>query len=153
MSVQFEPWIAKWIIGDRRAMRHPPPPAIRAVAEELYSKEIEALRSRRCPYCGRRFKTRGALAMHLSRTSSRMIVNPSAPRKVLSVYTNHCYMQFQLMVRHIMETWLKIRTSIIRSRYFNGKHVWVITGDTSPYTKYFNQAEAVKQALKKQGVF
>lgn len=92
-----------------------------AIADAVAGKEMNAFRENRCPFCGRKFPNKAALALHLTKTSWR-------PAKVLSygvdypykwdlIPTNPCPFQFVSLVWYVAEAYIRIkRMMTIRPR-------------------------------------
>ena len=136
--MHLEKALAKYIVFGTREV----PRCYELVLNTLYPEEVTAIKDKRCPFCGRRFRTRAALYLHLNRSSSRLAINAGAAfGKVHSVYTNSCYIHFQQMVRAVVELGSKVRTMI---HYGKGKW-YALVGDTHP--KFDSRDEAIKFLL------
>ena len=116
-------------------------------ANILYRDEIAKMRSKVCPFCGRKFKSRGALYAHLNRSSSRLSMNKHVLRgRTHSLYTNECYVLFQQMLEDIVETANIARRYIIKN---NGKYV---VTNVYPHPKFDSKYEAVKYVVMNSGL-
>ena len=134
----LEKAVAKYIVLGTRAI----PRCYEVVLYTLYPEEVAAIRDKRCPFCGRRFRTRQALYLHLNRTSSKLAINTGvAFGRVHSIFTNNCYFHFQQMVRTIAEVGTKVRSMV----HLSGSK-WVVPVG-NPHLRFKTRDEAIKYLL------
>ena len=128
-------WVGleRWVIYGKGAL----PKKLRVVAMLLHGGDIKMIRSGVCPFCGRKFASRSALHLHLTKSKGfrRFDRNPSRNYR--------CVEAFTYMLNEIIEYTRKVR-DIIRSG--NGKYI-VVT-DVSPYPRVKTIEEAVRIALE-----
>ena len=136
--IHLEKAVAKYIVLGTRAI----PRCYEVVLYTLYPEEVAAIRDKRCPFCGRRFRTRQALYLHLNRTSSKLALNTGvAFGRVHSVFTNNCYFHFQQMVRTVAELGTKVKGMI----GYSGRK-WIALVE-NPHPRFRTRDEAIKYLL------
>ena len=134
----FEKAVARHVVHGTRNI----PRCYEVVLYVLYPNEVATIRDKRCPFCGRRFKTRQALYLHLNITSSRLRYNIHVVRgRAHSVFTNSCYFHFQQMVRCVVELGTKVRGMID----YSGRK-WVALVE-NPHPRFRTRDEAIKYLL------
>jgi len=89
---------------------------IYAVVDTLAREEMEKLRNKTCPFCGRRFRTKASLASHLSITGWKTVKIPSYgidyPVRSEVYPTNPCPFLFKELIMHIVNTYKNMRMSM-----------------------------------------
>jgi len=110
----FETALTRWLLRYGRGRRRIPR-SLEALLTVRYGDVVESIRSRRCPFCGREFSRMAALANHLSRASSRLSLKDRGVRKAVSVYTNPCYVMFQMFIAEVIREWSRFRREVMNS--------------------------------------
>jgi len=104
--------VDKFILRPRKLKEYHP---IMDVAMELYGEEITSIRNKTCPYCGKAFRSRHALALHLKNHSTKLVKVRAdenyLPRKWWHdvVWTNGCALRYRMMLKDIVDEYLKRR--------------------------------------------
>ncbi|RLJ04550.1 MAG: hypothetical protein DRP08_01515 [Candidatus Aenigmatarchaeota archaeon] len=134
----LEKAIARYVVFGTRIV----PKCYEVVLYAVYPSEVAAIRDKVCPFCGRKFRTRQALYLHLNRSSSRLVYNTDvAFGRSHSMFTNTCYFHFQQMVRCVVELGTKVRNMI----RFSGSKWVALVGN--PHPRFKTREEAIKYLL------
>ena len=113
------------------------------VADLLYHDELEKIANKECPFCGRKFKNKVALYLHLNRSTSRLDFNRRALfGRAHSIYKSRCYVAFQQMVKDVAETARKVKFILRKDR-----GAWVVYAE-KPHPKFNSKYEAVKYIIE-----
>ncbi len=122
--------LERWLMGFKGATV---PTHIKVIAEELYSPDILKLRNKVCPFCGRKFRKRCALYVHLVRG--------------LRYRKRKCHLAFSYMLDEIIGLAKKASHAVKCSK---GSYI-VVTGP-SPYIRCETKDEAIRTWLRLEGV-
>jgi len=75
-----------------------------------------SIKELRCPYCGRKFTTKGALKNHLMRTATKLaVLGGSGLRHVYSIPTNKCASNFLMEITRVVEIYREFTLEIGRN--------------------------------------
>lgn len=143
--INMEKFLAKFLVKQNKVVP-PQYECLWIVAQTLAPDVIASLSEKRCPYCGRRFKTKSSLYTHLNLTSSRLRFGR---QRSYSVYTNPCYVRYQMLLDEIIDVWAEVRQTYHRiSR--NGKYKidgWKVVDNYKDAC-----VEALKVVLERRGI-